>query len=115
MNRIVHCDIDRHILVECRDESAGGNCCDYVVRSTMGNTHATVGFQVGGIKDAGVNGCDSEDLLRIVIDRIQYFQENTIPCRENAVALEKLREAIYCLEERTADRKKRCVEGTIKP
>ena len=71
-----------------------------------------VEFQKGPIGETGVNGCQNEDLLAIVIDRLEYFQNGLYACRENALALTKLQEALHWLEARTKDREERGVEGT---
>lgn len=68
-------------------------------------------FQHGPVQETGVNGCQNEDLLSIVIHRLGQFQMGMFPCDENSQALACLRDAMYWLEKRTADRKKRGVEG----
>lgn len=76
------------------------------------NFRVGIDFQNGPIKEAGVNGCHNEDLLVIVIDRLQAFQNSEFKCRENAIALTKIEEALLWLNKRTQDRVKRNVEGT---
>jgi hypothetical protein len=71
-----------------------------------------VQFQKGAIKEHGVNGVMNEDLIVMVIDRLQSFQDSDYKCRENAVAITKLEEALMWLGKRTADRERRKVEGT---
>ena len=73
---------------------------------------ALINFQNGPIKESGVNGCHQEDLLAIVIDRLQSFQSGSFACRENALALTKIQEAMHWLNHRTQERKARGVEGT---
>lgn len=68
-------------------------------------------FQHGAIKEHGVNGVMNEDLLAMIIDRLQGFQSSKFSCRENAIALTKLQEALMWLEHRTAGRESRGVEG----
>ncbi len=100
------------------DEPAlgSGACHQYLL--TDNDTHAaqfgSVRFQNGPIKEHGVNGCHQEDLLAIVIHRLQCFQKGEFACRENALALTKLEEAMHWLNHRTFDRNKRGVEGTSK-
>lgn len=72
----------------------------------------TVRFQVGPIKENGVNGCMNEDLIAMVIDRLESFQDSPYKCRENALAITKLEEALLWLRKRTMDREARGVEGT---
>lgn len=71
-----------------------------------------VRFQNGPIKEEGVNGCHQEDLLAIVIDRLQSFQAGPFACRENALALTKCQEAMHWMDHRTKDRERRQVEVT---
>jgi hypothetical protein len=74
-------------------------------------TFASVIFQNGPIKEVGVNGCQNEDLIAIVVDRLRGFQKGAFSCRENALALTKLEEALMWLNHRTKDREDRGVEG----
>lgn len=69
-------------------------------------------FQEGPIKEAGVNGITQEALLAIVIDRLRSFQAGPFSCRENAIALTHIEEALMWLQRRTVARIKRGVEGT---
>ena len=69
-------------------------------------------FQNGPIKEAGFNGISVEALLAIVEDRLLGFQSGVFNCRENAVALTKIQEAMMWLQKRTRDRLARGVEGT---
>jgi hypothetical protein len=77
-----------------------------------GRVLGEVNFQNGPIKEAGINGVMDENLISIVIDRLQGFQADHYNCRENALALTKLQEALLWLNKRTADRIARGVEGT---
>ena len=115
--RVVDIGTQNHTQVICLDEPGAGNAChEYVVKPIDEPTvdfHGTpIHFQDGPIKEAGVNGCHNEDLIAIVIDRLQGFQSGEYKCRENAIALTKLEEALLWLNKRTADRRKRGVEGT---
>jgi hypothetical protein len=69
-------------------------------------------FQEGPIAEVGTNGLTHESLLAIVIDRLQAFQKGPFACRENALALTKIEEAMHWLHHRTAARVARGVEGT---
>ena len=72
----------------------------------------SINFQNGPIKESGVNGIMNEDLIVIVIDRLQGFQNGQYKNRENAIAITKLEEALLWLRKRTMDRERRGVEGT---
>jgi len=77
-----------------------------------GENLGSIFFQNGPIKEVGVNGMHNEDLIAIVIDRLEGFQSGEYKCRENALALTKLQEAAHWLAHRTAGRQARGVEGT---
>jgi len=109
----------RFTIVFVIDKPAdGGACHEYRISSSTdaminpANTFGAIKFQKGPVKEAGVNGCHQEDLIAIVIDRLQCFQAGDYACRENALALTKLEEALHWLKHRTAERKVRGVEGT---
>ena len=69
-------------------------------------------FQEGPIKECGVNGVCNEDLINMVIDRLEHFQNSEFKCRENALAITALEEALLWLRKRTMGREQRGVEGT---
>lgn len=75
---------------------------------------AVIGFQRGPIKENGVNGIHHEDLIAIVIDRLEHFQKGNYASRDNAMAITKLEEAMLWLRKRTVGRENRGVEGTSK-
>lgn len=56
------------------------------------------------------DGTTNEEVLRVLIDRMQYLQDKC-SCRENAIVITKLEESLMWLEKRTADRVARGVEG----
>lgn len=72
-------------------------------------------FQRGPIKEHGVNGLHNEDLICIVIDRIQGFQRGKHACEYNKVAIRQLEGALCSLRTRTLTREAAGVEGTSKP
>ena len=73
---------------------------------------ADIHFQEGPIKGAGVNGVMNEDLIAMVICRLEHFQESKFACYENDLAIVKLEEALLWLRKRTMGRESRNVEGT---
>lgn len=89
----------RFLVVDAKDED---------------KTLATIHFQEGPIKEAGVNGVANEDLINMVICRLQHFQDSEFNCKENACAITKLEEALLWLRKRTMARENRGVEGTHK-
>jgi len=58
------------------------------------------------------NGAFVETVIDIARQRIQYYQDGPFKCRENAIAITKLEEALLWLGKRTRDREARAVEGT---
>jgi hypothetical protein len=73
-----------------------------------------VHFQEGPVNEVGINGLMNEDLIAMVIRRLECFNRGPYACRENDKAIEKLEEAMMWLNKRTVDRRKRKVEGTHK-
>lgn len=69
-------------------------------------------FQNGPIGEVGTNGVTQEALLAIIIDRLHCFQAGPYACRENAIALTHLEDAMHWLHHRTRARLARGVEGT---
>lgn len=69
-------------------------------------------FQEGPILESGVNGVMGEDLIAMVIERLENFQKTPFACRENAMAITKLEESLMWLRKRTTARENRGVEGT---
>jgi hypothetical protein len=74
----------------------------------LGDIH----FQEGPIKECGINGVCNEDLIAMVVCRLESFQDSEFRCRENALAITKLEEALLWLRKRTMGREQRNVEGT---
>jgi hypothetical protein len=113
--------LNEALLVNVLDQPGQGNAChEYqIIRDTHGNGDeydqvelCNIKFQDGPILEAGVNGISGEALLAIVEDRLIGFQSGQFACRENAVALTKIQEAMMWLQKRTRDRMARGVEGT---
>ena len=67
-------------------------------------------FQSGPIGEVGVNGIQQEDLIQVVIARLEALN-GLFPCEENAAALYHLRAALGALEDRTRKRQAQGVEG----
>lgn len=87
--------------------------------------HTMLSFQNGPIATPqDFNGITNEALLAVLIDRMRGFQHQrkedgsfdvnsrgTYACRENAVALTHMEDALMWLQKRTLDRMRRGVEG----
>lgn len=92
----------------------GGACHGYSISYGNPVARCDIGFQNGPLNEVGTNGITHEALLAIVEDRLIGFQSGPYACRENAVALTKIQEAMMWLLKRTRDRLARGVEGTHK-
>lgn len=105
----------KYTKVYCEDENEQKFNAPHhfvVKRAEDGEVLTKIDFQEGAIKEHGVNGCNNEDLICMVIERLEGFQNSEFRCRENAVAITKLEEALLWLRKRTVGREKRGVEGT---
>lgn len=58
------------------------------------------------------NGAFVETVIAAAIQRIEFYQSGEFKCRENAIAITKLEEALLWLNYRTQKREQRGVEGT---
>ncbi len=120
MSRVLNIGTKKYTLVNVLDEKGQGNANHHYVvqksdpKEVIDNVLCDVRFQNGPIKEAGVNGVMNEDLIAIVIDRMRGFQSGDYACRDNALALTKLEEALMWLRNRTNERESRGVEGTHK-
>lgn len=114
--------LNESLTIKVLDEpGAGGACHVYQIEydnpkfgpdpQSMRQTNG-VNFQSGPIAEAGVNGISQEALLAIVEDRLVCFQAGPYACRENAIALTHIQDAMMWLQKRTRDRLARGVEGT---
>ena len=58
------------------------------------------------------NGAFVEGVIAAALGRLYFYQTSKFKCRENALAITKLEEAIHWLDHRTQERDGRGVEGT---
>lgn len=70
-------------------------------------------IQNGPIKECGKNGCQVVDMIAVAKHMIEQLNAK-FPCRENAMTITKLDEALMWQEKRTKDRENRGVEGLSK-
>lgn len=69
-------------------------------------------WQDGIVGDNGQTGAFIEDVLEAVRQRLQFFQTSRFRCKENAMALNKVEEALQALDWRTRKRLLANVENT---
>lgn len=75
-------------------------------------------FQDGPIAEVGVNGTTNEEVIKILIERLNSLNSmhnKRYACDENGQAIKCLEEALMWLEQRTNKRKQRGVEGKLLP
>lgn len=103
------------VTIEVVDQPGAGGANHHYVVWVDGETQpvqlAEIRFQNGPVKEAGVNGVTQEHLLAIVADRLRCFQAGPYPSAENAEALDYVEIALAALNDRTAKRVTRGVEG----
>ena len=124
--------LNEALEITADEPGSGGASHEYEIRLVVNGNNATpdsgycapsvnvvqarLKFQYGPIaKPEDFNGLTNEALLAVLIHRMRGFQSGKFACRENAVALTKLEEALMWLQKRTNDRMKRGVEGTLTP
>ncbi len=101
------------------EPGAGGACHEYVIAGPNGHgdskTLGRINFQNGQIHDfqdkdgpQGVNGIHNEDLLAIIIDRLNGFQNGPYASGENRFAMDHCKDALEALQRRS---RRRIVEG----
>ena len=116
--RVLEIGTREHTEVRVCDEPALGNGANHVYQvvscpdAETDILRCTVEFQNGPVKEVGVNGIHNEDLICIVIDRLEGFQSGDYACEDNGKAIANLHMALANLRKRTDERKERGVEGT---
>lgn len=69
---------------------------------------------VQGCTRVAPSGAFVETVISAALQRIEFYQASKFKCRETALAITKLEEALHWLESRTKNREKREVEGLHK-
>lgn len=72
-------------------------------------------FQDGPIKEHGVNGTTNEEVIQMLLERLQSLNQPPFNCRENSLAITHLEESLLWLQRRTANRVAKGIEGTNQP
>lgn len=85
-----------------------------VVDVKDGRELTKVVFQQGPCKENGTNGAGNEDLLLMVLTRLEAFQKTAYACKENEMAITKIQEALMWLRKRTNKRQMQGILGTHK-
>lgn len=61
--------------------------------------------------DETQTGAVVEGVIEAVLGRLEWYQSTKFKCRENALAITKLEEALHWMRHRQMDRKRRGVQG----
>ncbi len=83
---------------------------NYPIQIRLDKNSISFTLQNGPAKEVGTNGCQVDALIETAKMIIEAFNKN-MPCRENAMVITKLDEALLWSERRRAEREKRGVEG----
>jgi len=112
-----HCGpLNNSLVVTTTDElTAGGANFRYAIGHDVHGTLLEIVFHTGPFENDMPKGITGEALLAILIDRLQSFQAGPFNCRENAIAVTHLQDAMHWLQHRTRDRLERGVEGQALP
>lgn len=114
------------IVRDAPDAAKGGNASHRyeIARLTPGETGTipetrqvvgTLQFQQGP-RDLpeSIDGLTDAALVAVLLDRYRGFQSGLFACRDNAVVITKLEEALMWMQKRARDRAARGVLGTLK-
>ena len=97
-----------------KDENPTGGNVDLHVTKRGDNQYPAliINWQDGPRGDIEpANGAFVEDVLWAALQRLEFFQTSKFRCRENAIAITKIEEALFILKDRQLSRLFRGVEG----
>jgi hypothetical protein len=111
--------MEQHQALTAAQESMDGSPAevkrhehDYVDNASSSTPWLSIRFQCGPVASVGRNGVQIENVIDVLVERLEGFQRGPFRCRENALAITKLEEARQWLMERTRKRQAQGVEGT---
>lgn len=108
--------LDTNLSIEITDEEQFGAHHQYKIFKagdlTKDGKVGKINFQLGPVKENGVNGVSNEALIEIVLHRLELLNRGKFSCKENSMAVTKLQESLLWLGYRTQSRMDRGVEGT---
>ena len=110
--RIIHSDSNGVVACAILEDDGSGKAGHFYEVTRPGDRHVIgeLKFQLGPVKEAGINGITTEAILSCLIDRTKIL-DGLFPCDENKRAIQHMEEALVNLEVRTARRIMRGVEG----
>lgn len=104
----------KYLLANFEDQKASTQAIQFIEKGKRGE--APFPMQEGDNPDDFItynDGTTNEEVIRVLVDRIGFLN-GKFPCRENSLAITRLQEALFWLEERTRGRVDRGVEGQCK-
>lgn len=85
---------------------------EYDIKDTNSGAYIqNIKIQKGPVKDKGLNGIFTEDLILICIDQLEHFQASDFSCDSNAATLRHLNDALATTRSRQYERLIRNVQG----
>lgn len=88
---------------------------EYGNRNTEEDSFYWIKFQEGPIKEVGINGCQTPEIITVLIDELERLNVGEFETVETEYAIVWLMKARQSLGKRTSDREARGVEGTQRP
>lgn len=85
-----------------------------VAQDNKSPDYLKIAIQNRPIKEVGENGAQVRDIIEFTARLIESFDE-AVSCEENRQIIDHLAECTKLIDQRTADRQKRGVEGKILP
>lgn len=73
------------------------------------NRYMNIKFQEGAIDEVGVNGCQVEDVIDILIEKLKSYQNGQFHSMENSIAINNLlcaNYALHCRRERVESKER---------
>ncbi|OAS86294.1 MULTISPECIES: hypothetical protein [Metabacillus] len=64
------------------------------------NHYINIKFQTGAIDKEGVNGCQVEDVISVLVEKLKSHQNGDFACPENSLAISNLQSANFALRVR---------------
>jgi len=94
------------------DELGAGNASHTYRLNIEGGAESVIVFQHGPRNETGSTaGVTDQAVLSVLIDRMKCFNAGPYGCRENALALTKMEEALHWMRARAEERRSRGVLG----
>lgn len=104
--------VSKNTKLICEDNWKFNMPHHFIVMDMNDNIIGKIDCQEGPILETGVNGITNEDLLSIVLTRLECAQKSEFRCHENEEAIVSIIDALDYLRSRTFKRMAANKEGT---